>query len=874
MQMKDLPKAYDPRAFEERWYTTWQDRGAFRPDPSGGEPYVIMMPPPNVTGALTVGHVLNNTLQDVIIRWQRMRGRSALWLPGTDHAGIATQNVVKRHLESRGVDIRALSREEFLEAAWKWKEEHGGRITRQLRRLGASCDWERERFTMDEGLSKAVEEIFRHLYRRNLVYRGKYLVNWCIGCQTAVSDEEVEYTPAQGKLYYVRYPFKGSNRSVTVATTRPETILGDTAVAVHPGDDRYQGLVGTTLELPVLGRELPLIGDSVVDREFGTGALKVTPGCDPTDYVIGQRHDLDMLTPIGTDGRMTDLAGPFAGMTREECRREIVKRLAADGLLEKTEPLPHSVGRCYRCDTVIEPLLSEQWFVKMEPLARKALEAVRAGEPRFVPERWEKVYVHWLENIRDWCISRQLWWGHRIPVWYCENGHAVLSGEEGGPCLSCGSQQWRQDEDVLDTWFSSWLWPFSTLGWPDETEDLKRYFPSSVLVTGPDIIFFWVARMVMASYEAMGACPFADVYLNGLVRDVEGRKMSKSLGNSPDPIDLIDRYGADALRFTMLMLTPQGNDILFGEKKVEVGRNFANKIWNAARLILQNLDGDEPVRLETPRHLTDRWMLSSLQRAAREAAERFEAYRFNDLARGIYEFAWGEFCDWYLEILKIRLREQIASDDARAVALESLAGILSLLHPLIPFITEELWSHLPGERDLLTVGRRPEPAAERRDEAAEDAMNSLRDVVTAVRTLRSEMNVPPARPADVTLRASGEWADLLREHETIVKGLARIGTLHLVEDAPKPAHSASAVVGGRELFVHLEGVIDLEVERRRLQKELGRVEKGLESSRKKLANQDFLNKARPNVVEGERTRLEALRETREKLDRALSAIED
>ncbi|MBU1701694.1 MAG: valine--tRNA ligase [Candidatus Eisenbacteria bacterium] len=874
--MKDIPKVYDPQAFEEKWYKLWEEQGAFRPAGNdNAKPYVIMMPPPNVTGALTVGHVLNNTIQDVLIRWKRMEGAPTLWLPGTDHAGIATQSVVKRHLDKQGIDIKKIGREEFLKEAWKWKEAHGGRITQQLRRLGASCDWSRERFTLDDGLSKAVEEIFRRLYNKKLVYRGQYLINWCSGCRTAVSDEEVEYQEEAGKLYYVRYPFKGTNRSVTVATTRPETILGDTAIAVHPQDDRYKDLIGATLLLPILGREIPLIADTIVDREFGTGALKVTPGCDPVDYQIGERHNLEKLSPIGTDGLMTELAGPFAGQSREECRRGIVKRLKNDGLLEKVEPLPHSVGNCYRCGTVIEPLLSEQWFVKMKPLAEMALDAYTSGSLRFVPERWGKVYMHWLENIRDWCISRQLWWGHRIPIWYCENGHSILSGGENQPCADCGSHKWRQDEDVLDTWFSSWLWPFSTLGWPERTEDLERFFPSSVLVTGPDIIFFWVARMVMASAEVEGRCPFKDVYLTGLVRDEEGRKMSKSLGNSPDPIDLIDRLGADALRFTMLMLTPQGNDILFGEKKVEVGRNFANKVWNATRLVLQNLDPACTELPETPsRHLTDRWLRSSLSRCIAESREALEAYRFNDLSRTIYEFVWHEYCDWYLEILKIRLRDKIEPEAAIATAIQGISTSLQVLHPLMPFVTEELWSYLPGDRDLLIVSPWPEVNRSDIDEAAIQEMAGLRDVVVAIRTLRSEMNVPPARVANVTIRVDSDWMKTLREQEPILKGLARIDELHLDANAIKPSHSASAVVRGMEVFVHLEGVIDLEIERKRLQKELDRVAKALESSVKKLANQDFLGKARPDVVEAARERLESLRETRSKLDRALSALED
>jgi valyl-tRNA synthetase len=875
--MAEMAKAYEPKSFENRWYERWEREGAFRPDAApGARAYTIVIPPPNVTGGLTIGHVLNNTIQDALIRWRRMQGYRTLWLPGTDHAGIATQNVVKRDLESRGQTADALGREAFVAEVWKWKESFGGTIIRQLRLLGASCDWERERFTLDPGLTEAVVEVFRRLYRKDLIYRGEYLVNWCIGCQTAISDEEVEYATKDDHLYYVKYPVKGLDRSITVATTRPETMLGDTAVAVHPGDPRFQPLRGKTLILPILLREIPLIEDGVVDREFGTGAVKVTPGHDPNDFDMGRRHSLPTISVIDRLGRMTTEAGPYAGLDRLECRKRIVDELKGSGLLEKVEPYSHAVGICYRCETVVEPAISKQWFVKMAPLAEPAIRALQEGKLRFIPQRWEKVYLHWLENIRDWCISRQLWWGHRIPVWNCENGHVCLTGEQKKPCAQCGSKKWKQEEDVLDTWFSSWLWPFSTLGWPKKTDDLKTYYPTDVLVTGPDIIFFWVARMVMAGYEFMGECPFHTVHLHGLVRDEQGRKMSKSLGNSPDPIDLIQKYGADALRFTMLMLTPTGTDVLFGEKKIEVGRNFANKLWNAARFALMNLDGDQKVApVFSRRELADRWIASRIHEVCEESTRCLEEMRFNDLARTIYAFAWNDYCDWYLEVAKVRIAR--GGEDAREARCGILAGldlVLRLLHPLMPFLTEEIASHLPLEREMLI--RAPWPRSEEYplDAAAVSDFETLRQLVVAIRNLRSEMNVPPGREADVTVRASGEVARVATEQSPYVRSLARVAGLHLGEDAVKPHHSASAVVGAAEVFVHLEGLIDLKVEDDRLKREVERTEKQILSAQRKLSNQDFLEKAKPEVVEGEREKLRELETSLEKLKAALTALEE
>jgi valyl-tRNA synthetase len=878
--MRELAKVYDPATFETRWYRHWEEHQQFAPaNARNGKTFVIVIPPPNVTGALTIGHVLNNTIQDVLIRARRMQGYRTLWLPGMDHAGIATQNVVKNDLAKKGTTLQDLGREKFVEAVWEWKELYGGRILQQLRRLGCSCDWDRERFTLDEGLSRAVETAFKHLYRKGLIYRGQYLVNWCIGCQTAISDEEVEYRERQSFLWHVRYPVKGTDRFVTVATTRPETILADTAVAVNPEDDRYAGLIGKTLILPLLHREIPLIADEAVDKEFGTGALKVTPGHDPVDFEIGQRHGLPILSAIDPQGLMTEVAGPYAGMDREEARKAVVRQIEQDGLLDHRESYDHSVGECHRCHTIIEPFLSQQWFVRMKELAEPAAEAARSGEVRFIPERWEKTYLHWLDGIRDWCISRQLWWGHPIPILYCSQGHQVLTGEEHDPCPQCGSTQFTPDSDVLDTWFSSWLWPFSTLGWPEQTSDLQEFYPTDDLITGPDIIFFWVARMVMAGYEFTGKKPFSLVHLHGIVRDEDGRKMSKSLGNSPDPIDLIDRYGADALRFTMLLLTPTGTDVLFGEKKLEIGRNFANKLWNAARFALMNLGDDEAALAGVvgQTDLADRWLHSRLLGVTLEAEQKLDEYRLNDLARLLYEFTWHEYCDWYLEMAKVRINQGgPAAVEARRGILFGLHTALKLLHPLIPFITEEIWHHLPGtDGDLINAAwpARPAGAVAPADPEAEEAMALLMETVVTVRNIRSEMNVPPSREAAVSIRADARSAALYRECASYLKTLARISDLHIGPEVDKPRFAASDVAGSSEVFVHLEGIIDLDLERQRLDRELEKNQKLLASARRKLENPDFLDRAKPEVVEKEREKLLLIEETMAKLSRARGALE-
>ena len=879
--MTQMPKAYDPSNVESRWYDTWEKAGAFRPDGDQSvPPYVVMIPPPNVTGSLTIGHVLNNTIQDVIIRRHRMTGAPTLWQPGMDHAGIATQNVVRRALEEQGIDYRALGRDAFVEKVWEWRRQYGGVILNQLRTLGCSCDWSRMRFTLDPGLSRAVTEVFVRLYERGLIYRGQYLVNWCTGCRTVISDEEVEHEDVTGTLYYIRYPYAEGGGHVTVATTRPETMLGDTAVAVSPKDVRYGAVVGKTVVLPILGRAMRIIADDYVDATFGTGALKVTPGHDPNDFLLGQRHGLEAINILEPDGRLNANAGPYAGRPALEARAAIVEQLRAEGLLEKTEPLAHAVGHSHRCGTIVEPLLSTQWFVRMAPLAAPAIEAVRAGRLRFYPERWEKVFLHWLEGIRDWCISRQLWWGHRIPVWTCADcGEITVAREAPTACPKCGSSSLRQDEDVLDTWFSSWLWPFSTLGWPEETDDLRHFYPTSALVTGPDIIFFWVARMVMAGLEFTGTMPFSDVYFHGIVRDAQGRKMSKSLGNSPDPIATMQRFGADALRFTMLHLTPQGGDVLYADEKVELGRNFANKVWNACRFTLMNIGegGPDAVRADAaPAKLEteDRWILSRLERTRQAVTAAIDEFRMNDAAHAIYGVFWRDYCDWYLEMAKGRLAPDAPAESARAARrtlLRVLEASLHLLHPLMPFLTEEIWAHLGADRTMLIASKWPEPDPAAVDDAAEREIGDLQEVVVLIRNICAEMGLPPAQRARALLRT----ADPARfeAQRAAIEALGRVEVTGISPDAAKPRFAGTGVAAGAEVYIDLEGLIDVEAERRRLQKEIEKLGGLVESSRRRLGDDAFLSRAREEVVARERARLAEMEETRGKLERHLGALQ-
>ncbi|TMQ66186.1 MAG: valine--tRNA ligase [Candidatus Eisenbacteria bacterium] len=873
-QSAALEQPYDSARIESHWYAVWEERGVFQPrrvEGSSARPFVILIPPPNVTGSLTIGHMLGESLRDLVVRWQRMEGRETLWVPGTDHAGIATQNVVEKLLLEQGRPRQEIGREAFLAETWSWKERYGGLILKQLRRLGISADWSRERFTLDSGYSRAVMLAFQRLHEKGLIYRGHRIVNWCPRCQTALSDEEVEHVETEGHLWYVKYPVKSSERSVVVATTRPETMLGDTAVAVHPKDRRNRALVGKRAVLPLVRREIPVIGDEAVDPKFGSGAVKVTPAHDPNDFVIGQRHGLPHVIVMDERGVMNENAGDFRGLDRFDARQRIIEALRDAGYLDRTEPHRHVVGHCQRCDTVIEPYLSLQWFVKMAPLAAPAIEAARRGQVKFYPARWKKVYLHWLENIRDWCVSRQLWWGHRIPVWY--------RGEECVVALEPpNGEGWVQDEDVLDTWFSSWLWPFATLGWPEETEDLARYYPNSLMITGSDIIFFWVARMIMAGLEFRGQLPFPHVYFTSIVRDAEGRKMSKSLGNSPDPLELMDRYGADALRFAMIYLTPGGQDLLFDEKRVETGRFFANKLWNAARLVSLRLGEEDPRTIrESSLRLTlaDRWILSRFSHAVKDTTRNLKTYRFQEAAHAIYHFTWNEYCDWYLEMAKPRWADEADPVDrrtARWVAWKILDGILRLLHPFMPFVTEEIWQALPSEGELLATASWPRARRAWFDAEAERQVGFLKDVVVAVRNLRVENGLPPGRKVPVVMRGTPQQLDLVELLSEQVRPLARIEQLHLARDGSRPTVAASAVVHGAEVFLPLEGLVDLDEERARLAREADKLLTDLESTKRKLRNQDFLRKARSDVVERERQRLVALEETLGKLRRAQESL--
>ncbi|QGP92425.1 Valine--tRNA ligase [Neomoorella glycerini] len=879
--MAALDKVYDPKAVEEKWYQYWTEEGYFRgPLPAAGQqPFSIVMPPPNVTGSLHLGHALDNTLQDILTRWHRMRGDATLWVPGTDHAGIATQARVEEELAKEGLSKYDLGREKFLERVWAWKHEYGNRITRQLRLLGTSCDWSRERFTMDEGCSRAVREVFVRLYEKGLIYRGRYIINWCPRCHTTISDIEVEHEEEAGRLWYIRYPFKDGSGGITVATTRPETMLGDTAVAVNPGDERYQGLIGKTLVLPLVNREIPLIADNYVDPSFGTGAVKITPAHDPNDFEVAARHNLPAITVIGKEAMMTAEAGPYAGMERYACRQRIVEDLKNRGFLVKVEEYTHAVGHCYRCGTVVEPLVSPQWFVRMAPLAAPAIQAAKEGKVRFIPERFTKIYLNWLENIRDWCISRQLWWGHRIPVWYCQQcGEEICAVADPEECPACGSTALEQDPDVLDTWFSSALWPFSTLGWPEDTPELKTFYPTSVLVTGRDIIFFWVARMLFMGLEFMGQVPFREVLIHGLVLDAQGRKMSKSLGNGVDPMEVIEKYGADCLRFMLVTGNTPGNDVRFHPERLEGTRNFTNKIWNAARFALLNLEDYKPVPLE-PKDLAlpDRWILSRLNRLIREVTEGLEAYEIGEVARLLYDFFWGEFCDWYIELIKPRLygKEQKARQVAQEVLVEVLGQSLQLLHPYMPFITEEIWQHLPGKRESIMISSWPRALPERDDREAERAMELLMAVIRAIRNLRSEMNVPPGRPAGVILvAASGEDRQTLQEASGYLEVLAAASPVQVKAALPQPpARAATAVTGGVQVFLPLAGLIDLEKEQARLERELQNTRAELEKVEKKLARIDFRTKAPAAIVAKEEARAAELKSKVAALSQRLSFLE-
>ncbi len=869
MTKSELSSQYDPKSAEERWYQSWESRGDFTPAAdASGEMYSIVIPPPNVTGYLHMGHALQHTLMDVLVRRRRMQGAKALWLPGTDHAGIATQVVVEEQLKNEGgVTRQDLGREEFERRVWAWREHSGGTIQRQIRREGASVDWTRERFTLDEGLSRAVREVFVSLYEEGLIYRGARMVNWCVN-HGALSDLESPKEEENGTLTEIRYPVKDSDELVTVATTRPETMLGDTAVAVNPEDERYKHLIGKTLVLPLIGREIPVVADEAVEAEFGTGAVKITPAHDPTDFAIGQRHSLPHVVVIGLDGTMTEEAGAYAGLDRKEARRRVLVDLEEQGLLGEAKLYVHQVPKCQRCREVIEPLVSEQWFLEVKGMADEALQAVRDRRTVFTPERWTKVYTDWMENIQPWCISRQLWWGHRIPAWYCPDGHVTVTREEPTSCATCGKDGLRRDEDVLDTWFSSALWPFSTLGWPDRTKDLETFYPTTVLVTGFDIIFFWVARMMMMGLKFMGDVPFREVVITGLILDAHGKKMSKSRNNVIDPLDVFDKYGVDATRFALSAAAEAGTDIKWQDKRVEEYRNFVNKIWNASRFVLMNLDGETGAWVDTeelPASLADRWILTRLNRTALSVNRAIDDYRFHEAAGDLYHFFWDEFCSWYIELSKGMVSAEEPDDRNRAARqriVYVLETSLRLLSPFMPYVTEEIWQRLPGASTdaVPSVGLADYPAgdAAKIDAEAEASMGWVIELITKVRNIRSEMNLG-SKPVTLYLASDDETTHrLVRENEADLVRLARLERLDVVSEMPEIGLAARDVLAGAELAVPLAGLIDVETERARLERELEKASKERDPMTKKLGNADFVARAAAEVVETTRARVAEL----------------
>ena len=860
----NIPKTYDPQSFERKWYAYWEEHNLFHDAADESrEPYSVVIPPPNVTGQLHMGHALDNTLQDILVRYQRMRGKNVVWIPGCDHAGIATQAKVEESLRAEGTNRFELGREKFLARVWDWKQQYGDRIMYQLRMLGASCDWERERFTMDEGCSRAVREVFVSLYEQGLIYQGTRITNWCPRCSTAISDIEVDHETEEGHLWHLRYRIDGTDDYVEIATTRPETMFGDTGVAVHPDDERYKHLVGKTLILPVVERRIPLFADAYVDPAFGTGAVKVTPAHDPNDFEMGLRHNLEQVVVINADGTMGEGAGKYAGLDRYECRKQLVQELAEIGALVCTEKHEHAVGHCSRCKTTIEPLVSKQWFVRMEDLAKPAIAAVKGGRIRFVPERFTKIYENWLENIRDWCISRQLWWGHRIPAWHCEDcGETSVSREDITVCMHCGSTHIHQDEDVLDTWFSSGLWPFETLGWPEDTEDLRHFYPTATLVTGYDIIFFWVARMVMMGLRFGGDVPFRDVFIHGLVRDSEGRKMSKSLGNGIDPVEVIEKYGADTLRFMLITGNTPGNDMRFYWERVEAARNFANKIWNASRYMLMNLEGadDTFVPEESDYTLADRWILTRSAETARAVTANLENYELGEAGRAIYEFLWSEFCDWYIELTKARLydKENVRAKNTALYVLHTvLERTMRLLHPFMPFLTEEIWQKLPHEGRSIMRAPWPEVDEKEIDAEAEAAMTAIMEVIKVTRNLRAELGTPPGKKSALLLRVrDAALADVFAAHTDYFHALASASeVIFLAEDAPDPENVVTGALAGAAVYLPLAGLIDVEKETARLTKERDNLEKEIARLSGKLANAGFTSKAPAAVVAAEREKL-------------------
>lgn len=878
----ELPKNYDPEPIEDKWYQTWLDKGLFDADVDHSrEAFSVVIPPPNVTGSLHMGHAFNNTFQDIVCRYKRMRGYNVLWLPGTDHAGIATQNVVERQLAQEGLSRHDMSREDFVKKVWEWKEEYGNRIISQQKKLGNSCDWRRLRFTMDEGLSKAVRAVFVRLYEKGLIYRGKYIINWCPRCQTALSDLEVEHSEEPGKLYYVNYPLVGEEGAILVATTRPETILGDVAIAVHPRDEKNQKLIGKKVVVPLTGgREIPIIEDNMVDPEFGTGFVKITPAHDPNDFLVGQRHGLEQLQIIDSQGIMNENALGYSGMSVEQARVKSVEDLKELGALIKVEELPHQVGHCYRCNTVVEPYLSEQWFVKAKPLADRGVKTVEDGDIRWLPEHWTKTYYQWMENIRDWCISRQLWWGHRIPAWTCEScGKLIVSETDPDICVDCGSKSLVQDEDVLDTWFSSALWPFSTLGWPENTEELRHFYPTSLMVTGFDIIFFWVSRMIMMGMEFMDEIPFKDVYIHALVRDEKGHKMSKSKGNVIDPLTMIDQFGADALRFTVAALTMPGRDILLSPSKIENYRHFINKIWNASRFALMNLDSSTPTKPSLEElNLQDRWIMERLRSVTSQVTSFLDEYLIGDAARLLYDFIWGDLCDWYLEMSKPALRgnEGEARKNANLWVLQEIfRGVLCLLHPFVPFVTEELWQAFGLEGESMEVDNWPTTDEMAEFPGVEEEMKNLQEIVRSIRNLRAEAGIPPQKVVPLSvIKTDSSWGkNLIDNSGDMICLLAKVQSIKVIPtgDVP-PTLSLSSVLSSGIAYLPVGDVLDIDGELTRLRKDLAQVKSDLAKSLGKLSNENFVKRAPEDIVLQEKERVESFEKKIKRIEENITSL--
>jgi len=907
--MNEIPTRYNPKETEDKWYKFWESNNLFaaKVNPQK-KPFCIVIPPPNVTGILHMGHALNNTIQDILIRYHRMLGEEALWMPGTDHAGIATQNVVERALAKEGLKRQDLGREKFIERVWAWEEQYGSTIIHQLKKLGASCDWPRERFTMDEEYSKSVVDVFINLYEKGLIYRGSYIINWCPRCQTALSDEEAPHHELQGNLYYLKYPLKDNpDQFVIVATTRPETMLGDTAVAVNPKDKRYKNLIGKTLILPLLNREIKIISDNMVDMKFGTGAVKVTPSHDPNDYALGKKHNLEFITVMSPDARMNELAGDYKDMDRFEAREVILEDLKEKQLIEKIEPHTLSAGHCYRCHTIIEPYLSKQWFVKMKPLSKPAIEAVKKGKIKFHPSRWTKVYLNWMENIQDWCISRQIWWGHRIPVYYCKDCQAsqdtshktqadtgiVVSKIKPEKCPSCGSTEIHQDEDVLDTWFSSWLWPFATFYWPFEghqvtrsqghkdKEELAYFYPTSVLVTAPEIIFFWVARMIMSGEEFMKNIPFRDVYIHGTVRDIEGKKMSKSLGNVIDPLEIINEYGTDALRFSLISITSQGQDVFLSKERFEQGRNFANKIWNASRFILTNLD-KEIISVDlceffkgSDLDLINRWILSRFYSVLKEVDKNLHNFKFNEAANLLYGFFWHEFCDWYLELIK----PQIKDPHNQIVMYKILEKFLRTMHPFMPFITEEIWQRIlemsESKKNNLSIMTQPWPHIQEQiiDKKAETEAQLLFDVITQIRNLRSSIEIKPDQKVKISIYPHAKTkSKSIKDNIDLINNLAKLEELKLLDTNQRPEATLSAVIEDFDIYLHFSGLLDVAAEKTKISAKLKELTKSITGKESRLKNPEFVNKAPKEIVEKEKQGLEELKGSVKRLERMFDEL--